>query len=77
MKVLRQAVIGMIASRSPGRAPESWRGTGLILHGYVRLLASELVVGGHSGDLLIMPDNRHSLEALGDSAVLLTVAKLP
>jgi hypothetical protein len=23
-----------------------------------------------------MPDNRHSLEALGDSAVLLTVAKL-
>jgi hypothetical protein len=49
MKVLRQAVIGMIAGRSPGRAPESWRGTGLILHGYVRLLASELVVGGHSG----------------------------
>ena len=67
----------MIAGRSPGRAPESWRGTGLILHGYVRVLASELVVGGHSGDLLIMPHNRHSLEALGDSAVLLTVAKLP
>ena len=44
---------------------------------YVRVLASELVVGGHSGDLLIMPHNRHSLEALGDSAVLLTVAKLP
>ena len=55
---------------------ESWRGTGLILHGYVRVLASELVVGGHSGDLLIMPHHRHSLEALGDSAVL-TVAKLP
>jgi hypothetical protein len=32
-------------------------------------------VGGHSGGLTDLPDNRHSLEGLGDSAVLLTVAK--
>ena len=49
MKVLRQAVIGMIAGRSPGRAPESWRGTGLILHGYVRLLAASLSWEGTRG----------------------------
>ena len=29
------------------------------------------------GDLLVVPAGRHSLDALEDSAVLLTVAKLP
>ena len=33
--------------------------------------------GWRSGDLLVVPDARHSLEALEASAVLLTVAKLP
>ena len=28
-----------------------------------------------TGDLLVVPDERHSLHALDDSAVLLTVAK--
>lgn len=35
------------------------------------------VLRGRSGDLLVVPDARHSLEALEASAVLLTVAKLP
>ena len=61
--------------RSPWRARDSGEATVLILHGRVRLAAADLS-GGGSGDLLIMPDNRHSLEALEDSAVLLTVAKL-
>jgi hypothetical protein len=35
------------------------------------------VLDGRSGDLLVVPDARHSIEALEASAVLLTVAKLP
>ena len=31
---------------------------------------------GRSGDLLVVPVSTHTLEALEDSAVLLTVAKL-
>jgi quercetin dioxygenase-like cupin family protein len=74
-KVLRQAVIGMIAGarlgehQNPGEA-QAWSCMGTYDS------QQRAVVGGHSGDLLIMPDNRHSLEALGDSVVLLMAAKL-
>ncbi|MDQ3359773.1 MAG: LuxR family transcriptional regulator, partial [Actinomycetota bacterium] len=47
-----------------------------VLRGRVRLLAGEVSWDGIAGDLLIIPDARHSLQALEDSAVLLTVAKL-
>jgi quercetin dioxygenase-like cupin family protein len=42
----------------------------------VRLSAADLSWEANRGDLLIVPDSRHSLQALEDSAVLLTVAKL-
>ena len=45
--------------------------------GEPRLPAGEQSWDGRSGDLLIVPDARRSLEALEASAVLLTVAKLP
>jgi quercetin dioxygenase-like cupin family protein len=46
-----------------------------VLRGRVRLAAGTASWEGRQGDLIIVPPSPHSLEALEDSAVLLTVAK--
>lgn len=48
-----------------------------VLRGRVLLAAGGQTWEGRDGDLLIVPDAPHSLQALQDSAVLLTVAKRP
>jgi len=47
-----------------------------VLQGRVQLLAGPDTWEGSAGDLLTVPPRRHSLEALTDAAVLLTVVKL-
>lgn len=71
---LRQTVIALAAGQrlndheSPGEA------TVQVLHGRVRLVAGTVSWDGTPGDLITVPGSRHSLEAIDDSAVLLTVA---
>ena len=76
-KVLRQTVIGMIAGASLAEHENPGEATVLIMHGRVRLSTADQSWDAARGDLLIIPDRRHSLEALENSAILLTVAKLP
>ena len=75
-KVLRQTVIGIVAGAALSEHQNPGEATVLVLQGRVRLIAGELAWEGRRGDLIIVPDARHSLQALEDSAVLLTVAKI-
>lgn len=54
---------------NPGEA------TVLVLGGRVRLAAAGESMEGGKGDLLVVPPARHSLEALADATILLTVVK--
>ena len=76
-RVLRQTVIALTAGSALSEHENPGEATVHVLAGRVRLVAGRNSWDGRSGDLLLMPDSPHSLEALEDSAVLLTVAKLP
>jgi len=74
-RVLRQTVIGMLQGIALGDHESPGEATVHVLAGRVRLKAGEHSWEGRQGDLLVVPDSAHDLEALEDSAVLLTVAK--
>ncbi|WP_041782983.1 cupin domain-containing protein [Mycolicibacterium chubuense] len=76
-RVLRQTVIGMLAGAELGEHENPGEASVYVLKGSVRLVAGDEEWDARTGDLLRIPDVRHSLVALADSAVLLTVAKRP
>ncbi len=74
--VLRQTVIALASGEMLDEHENPGEATVHVLRGRVRLSAGENSWDGSPGDLLIVPDSLHTLEALESSAVLLTVAKL-
>ena len=73
--VLRQTLIALAAGRGLDDHENPGEATVHVLHGRVSLRCGDDTWEASPGDLLIVPDARHSLHALEDSAVLLTVAK--
>ena len=72
---LRQTVIAIVSGRRLDEHTNPGEATVHVLHGRVTLRAAEHEWNGSPGDLIVVPDSVHSLEAIEDSAVLLTVAK--
>lgn len=73
---LRQTVVALTAGREMAEHVNPGEATVQVLVGRVRLRAGDDSWEGARGDLIIAPQARHSLEAMEDAAVLLTVAKL-
>jgi quercetin dioxygenase-like cupin family protein len=76
-RVLRQTVIALIEGTELGEHENPGEATLHVLRGRVRLACGDDSWEGSKGDLIEVPNARHSLYALEDSVVLLTVAKLP
>jgi quercetin dioxygenase-like cupin family protein len=73
---LRHTVVALTAGTTLAENENPGEATVLVLEGRVRLVAAEADRCGREGDLLVVPQSRHSLQALTDATVMLTVAKL-
>jgi quercetin dioxygenase-like cupin family protein len=74
--VLRQTVIALHEGRQLDEHRSPGEATLYVISGRVQLESGDAAWSGWIGDLLIIPNARHTLKALEDSVVLLTVAKL-
>lgn len=74
-KVLRQTMIALLEGNGLAEHESPGDATLLVVKGRVRLVAGADSWEGRDGDILVIPDARHSLDALSDSVILLTVAK--
>ncbi|MCT7352240.1 cupin domain-containing protein [Streptomyces sp. 15-116A] len=72
---LRQTLLALTAGTSLADHENPGEATVLILRGRVRLTSGDTSWEARTGDLILIPPDRHSLEAMEDSAALLTVAK--
>jgi quercetin dioxygenase-like cupin family protein len=73
-QVLRHTVIALREGSSLTEHNSPGEATIIVLSGHVLLSAGSTSWEGHKGDLLVIPPERHSLEALKDTVVVLTTA---
>ncbi len=72
---LRQTLIALRAGNALAEHESPGEATLYVHRGRVRMWAGDDSWEGRTGDLLIIPPAPHSLDAVEDSVVLLTVAK--
>lgn len=75
--ILRQTMIALRAGTKLQEHENPGEATLHVLHGRVTLIGPDAQWNGSPGDLMFIPDAVHSVEAVHDSVVVLTVAKLP
>jgi quercetin dioxygenase-like cupin family protein len=75
-RTLRQTLIALRAGERLDDHENPGEATVHVLYGRVRLTAGTVSGEAGEGELMAVPDARHSLTAIDDSVVLLTVAKL-
>ncbi|WP_113699710.1 cupin domain-containing protein [Nonomuraea lactucae] len=71
---LRQTLLALAAGRGLDEHESPGEATLLVLRGRVRLATGQDTWEGTAGDYVVIPAERHSLTAIDDSAVLLSVA---
>jgi quercetin dioxygenase-like cupin family protein len=76
-RTLRQTLIALRGGQALDEHENPGEATVHVLSGRVRLATRDTFWDGGAGDLLVVPDARHTLSAVEDAVVLLTVAKLP
>jgi len=74
--VLRQTVIALIAGTVLAEHENPGEATVQVISGRVTLESDGNRWEGRQGDLLFVPPHRHSVVAVEDAVILLTVAKL-
>ena len=74
--VLRQTLIALTAGTRLDEHENPGEATIHVLRGRALLVAGDASWEGAAGALLVVPQARHAVEALEDTVVLLTVAKL-
>ncbi|WP_199433757.1 LuxR family transcriptional regulator [Qaidamihabitans albus] len=74
--VLRQSILTLTSGNTLAEHENPGEAALFVLRGRVRLHAAGISWEGRHGDLIVIPQSRHRVEALEDSAVLLTVAKI-
>lgn len=73
-RALRQTLVALAAGRALDEHENPGEATLQVLSGRVRLDSPEESAEAAAGDHVVIPPSRHSLTALEDSAVLLSVA---
>ncbi|GAB2584691.1 LuxR family transcriptional regulator [Paractinoplanes abujensis] len=73
---LRQTLIALAGGQQLDEHENPGEATVHVLHGTVRMIAGDDTCDAAAGEMIVVPDARHSLEALDDAVVLLSVAKI-
>lgn len=73
--VLRQTVIALTGEQKLGEHLNPGEATVFVLHGRIRLSTQDDWWEARVGDLLVVPQGLYSVQAIENSAILLTVAK--